>query len=329
MTRPTVLVVGATGQLGSEVVARLSQLGTFRVRALVRAGAKSDFLSLPHVECVTGDLRDPPSLVRACRGVTSVIATATVVFPRGSYSFQRDEEAGYRNLLSASEQMGVSRIVYVSLAIPFQEKYLRASPTYRSKHFVEQLIKASGLEYAIVRCGPFMDDYFSLMGSELPLRGEHAATLNRASGVTRLFRRMFGRSIDNWGVALVPGSVRTRHAFVAIADVARVLVEAVKNVDAPTLVIELGGPEALSWRDVSLLYEKLLGRRVSVVSLPLLLLRILAFTTRPLSEALSNQLAILWILGKEETSELVDLRVRARGTSAWEYLSEKAGARPV
>lgn len=326
MTRQTVLVVGATGQLGGEVVNRLSRLGSYRVRALVRGGARHAHLQLPNVEVVTGDLRNRESLERACKGVDLVIATATVVFPRGPYSFKNDEESGYNNLITACERLGVDRVVYVSLAIPFKRDYLRASPTYRTKHFVEQRLERSSLEFAIIRCAPFMDDYFALIGSCLPLAGEAAATLDRATGITRALRWLLGRSIDKWGVAIVPGRPGQQHAFVAVADVAETLVVALSD-EAPRRVIELGGPQALSWRNVCNIYGDLLGRHVSIISLPLSLVRVTAWLSRPLSESFSNQLAILWILGEHGTGDLVETEGCLLGTlSAQKYLSSKVNA---
>ncbi|MCO6723020.1 NAD(P)H-binding protein, partial [Streptomyces sp. Vc714c-19] len=65
--RPTVLVTGATGNLGREVVDRLRTQGA-RVRCLVRdlAGAP------PEAEPVTGDLTDPAAFRQALDGVDAV-----------------------------------------------------------------------------------------------------------------------------------------------------------------------------------------------------------------------------------------------------------------
>ena len=82
-----VLGVGASGQLGSQLVERLAAARTHRVRALVRR----PMVLAEGVESVLGDLCDRDSLLRACEGVDTVIATATVVFPRGRASFRRDE----------------------------------------------------------------------------------------------------------------------------------------------------------------------------------------------------------------------------------------------
>lgn len=326
MSMDLILVVGATGQLGGEVIAQLSERGSCRVRALVRPGSSHAHLQLPGVEIVHGDLRDLSSLEAACSRVTHVVATATVVFPRGKYSFNLDEQAGYRNLVRACVGQGVRRVAFVSLAIPFRDRYLRTSATYRSKAYVEQLLADSGLQFAIVRCAPFMDDYFALIGSRLPLAGEPAATLDRARGVTRLLRRLAGATIDNWGLALVPGRSDQRHAFVAVRDVAQVLIQAIRA-DRPRAIVELGGPDSLSWQAVCDLYSRVLQRPVRLVSLPKWLLGGLTWISRPFSEALSNQLGILWILADHETGSLARSAHAPLQITAASYLAAKMRAR--
>ncbi|MGR8009275.1 NmrA family NAD(P)-binding protein [Streptomyces hypolithicus] len=65
----TILVTGATGTVGRQVVAELIRRGE-RVRALTRDPAKADFPA--GVETVRGDLSDPATLVPALEGVTGL-----------------------------------------------------------------------------------------------------------------------------------------------------------------------------------------------------------------------------------------------------------------
>jgi len=65
----TILVTGATGQIGRQVIEQLVARGA-SVRALVRDPAKAAF---PHgVDVVQGDLLDPDSLRRAYAGVSTL-----------------------------------------------------------------------------------------------------------------------------------------------------------------------------------------------------------------------------------------------------------------
>jgi len=63
-----ILVTGATGTVGSEVVKRLSAQGR-QARALTRDLRKVEADQFPHIEFVQGDFDDGDSLQRACSGV--------------------------------------------------------------------------------------------------------------------------------------------------------------------------------------------------------------------------------------------------------------------
>jgi uncharacterized protein YbjT (DUF2867 family) len=64
------------------------------------------------------------------------------------------------------------------------------------------------------------------------------------------------------------GEGRRRHTFVAEADVAAFAVAAVDHPAALNRQIPIGGPDALSWRDVVAVYERVLGRPIEVRFVP-------------------------------------------------------------
>ena len=76
-----VLVVGATGQLGSRVTRQLLDRGA-AVRALVRPGSRHQHLAALGAGLVWGDLRDAASVRAAVQGADVVVATANVVVQR-------------------------------------------------------------------------------------------------------------------------------------------------------------------------------------------------------------------------------------------------------
>lgn len=96
------LVTGATGLVGSHVVERAVKEG-WRVRALVRAGADTNFLRSLQVELIAGDLDEPESLQSACRGVTIVVHCAAKVGDWGrTEEYRRVNVEGTRALLDAA-----------------------------------------------------------------------------------------------------------------------------------------------------------------------------------------------------------------------------------
>ena len=139
------------------------------------------------------------------------------------------------------------------------------------------------------------------MGSTIPLAGAEAATLRRPFWLPRLYLACVGRLIERWGVALAPRPSSGRQAFIALADVAEALLRALDHPLAHNAVLDLVGPERLSWREVAATYSRVLKRPVRVLApAPAPLLRLAAALLRPFSEAGANQLAILWALSRCE-----------------------------
>jgi nucleoside-diphosphate-sugar epimerase len=113
-TRPTVLVTGATGLLGSHLAERLVSRGE-SVRALVRPTSDTRFLDRLGVEICRGDLTDEDSCDRALAGVRRVFHCAAKV---GDWGRWREFEVGCvqatRTLARACERAGIERFIHIS-----------------------------------------------------------------------------------------------------------------------------------------------------------------------------------------------------------------------
>ncbi|MFI6985228.1 NAD(P)H-binding protein [Embleya sp. NPDC050154] len=134
MTRPEILVTGATGKVGGALVSRLHAAGV-PVRALVRAEA--DFPE--GVRAVRGDLGDPASLDTALQGVDAVF----LVWP-----FMSAE--GASDVIDAIGRHA-RRVVYLSSAGVGgkEEKPGEAITMFHTE--LERLVEASGLEWTALR----------------------------------------------------------------------------------------------------------------------------------------------------------------------------------
>ena len=285
-----VLVVGATGQVGSEVVRQLSQRGT-PVRALVRASSAYHHVrDLPGVELAFGDLLRPETLGEALDGVDAVIATANGVAPRRRRDFGHVETVGYPALIAAAERAGVDRFVYLS-TVPMGDADAHL-PASQHKRTVEEALSASTLSATVMRFGPFTDVWLALPGSSIPLAGMAPTMLDRPFRFLRVYRSMTGRTIERWGRMTVIGSPDRRLAMITVHDVAAFLVAALEHDAARDATYEIGGPEALSWREIAALYEDLLGREVRITTLPPGPFRILGWLLRPIAPASANVLAL-------------------------------------
>ncbi len=318
-----VLVVGATGQLGTAVVRRLQGAGA-HVRAFVRPASPRAF-GAEGIELAFGDLREPESLNAACRGVATVVATANAVVPRSPGGFDEVEATGYDNLLDACRAEGVRRIVFMSVPVTPLDPMVT---TFRIKHRIEEKLRGTGIAHMIFRGSLFMDDWFALMGSSIPLRGAEAATLRRPFWFSKGFLAMVGTLIERRGIALVPGTGKTRHAFVALDDVAAFLAAvALSKDDEPSFLEDLGGPETLSWDDVVVIFGRVLQRPIRTIRTSAAVYRVLADLLEPFSPAAGNLMAMSWLAARCDTgsdSSALARRFGVRPTSAEEFLRAKA-----
>lgn len=131
-----ILVTGATGNVGREVAAQLMSAGV-PVRAFVRDARTT---RLPQgVEIATGDLSQPETLKRALSEVTAVF----LVWPFLTYE-------GAPAVLAAIAG-SARRLVYLSSSGVNEDAGRQTDPINQLHADVESLIKASGLEWTILR----------------------------------------------------------------------------------------------------------------------------------------------------------------------------------
>jgi len=317
-----ILVVGATGQLGTAVVRRLAAMGR-PVRVLVRHGSRHEHLKAMGAELAFGDLREADSVDAACRGARVVVATANAIVPEGASSFEAVEGRGYAALLAACERHGIEQFVYVAVPVtPHDDRV----PAFRYKRLNEQRLRQSRLAYTVFQASLFMDDWFAFIGSRIPLRGAAAATIHRRYWFLQTFMKGVGGLIDKHGIALIPGSPRVRHAFIALDDVAEFMVRAIGRDEMHRTVVQIGGPQILTWGQVAACYSAVLGKPVRAIYLPSGLFRIQRALLAPLSEAASDIMGLNWLVGFDTPydSNALASTLGIRLTTADEFLRHKA-----
>jgi uncharacterized protein YbjT (DUF2867 family) len=139
----TILVTGATGNVGRHVVDQLVQRGA-PVRVLVRNPAKADFPA--GVDVVQGELLDVDALRGAFDGVSTLFLLNAVV---------PDEFTQALVALNAARDAGVDRVVYLSVI--HSDLYVNV-PHFAGKFGVERMIERMGFSATILRPAYFMDN---------------------------------------------------------------------------------------------------------------------------------------------------------------------------
>ncbi len=147
-SRMRVLVVGATGFLGSKIVQNLVLDKTVVVRAMSRRGNVA--AANTEVEWVKGDMMDPTSLDAALHAVDTVISSAN------GYMKETIETdfIGNKNLIEAAARANVKRFVFLSI-VNCEAAF--DVPHFHAKKVAEDFLKASGVPYVFVRAPAFLD----------------------------------------------------------------------------------------------------------------------------------------------------------------------------
>jgi uncharacterized protein YbjT (DUF2867 family) len=139
----TILVTGATGTVGRQVVEQLVKRGA-DVRALVRDPAKASFPA--GVDVAKGDMLDVDSLRSAFSGVSTLFLLNAVV---------PDEFTQALIALNLAREAGIERIVYLSVI--HSDRYVNV-PHFAGKFGVERMIEQMGFKATILRPAYFLNN---------------------------------------------------------------------------------------------------------------------------------------------------------------------------
>ena len=153
MFKKKILVTGATGQQGGEVVRALLEKG-HKVRALVRNtdSEKAKKLREKKVELASGNFDDPPSITKAARGVDGAFVVSTPFDP----SVGADGEV--RQGVSVIDAVKEASVPHVVLSSVSDADLNTGIPHFDSKAKVEEHLKKSGLNYTITAPVYFADN---------------------------------------------------------------------------------------------------------------------------------------------------------------------------
>ncbi len=238
----TVLITGATGFLGGKLARRLIRDGA-HVRVITRTPERAAALAELGAEIIAADLTNAASLEQAVEGC-AVVFHAAVDYT--SYANQvRVNVDGTHALAEASKQANVSRIVHVSSIAAYgygvrgdvtEDRILvpTAHPYTITKADGEAVIRASNLEYAIIRPG-------MIYGADADIW---------TNSVFRLATMRPTVWLDDGG-GCAP--------FIHADDVIDLMIVAAEHPNAANQVFHCTPDPSPSWREVLTLYARLNG----------------------------------------------------------------------
>ena len=233
-----IALLGATGYVGGRLLRLLEERGE-TVRCIAR---RPEFLLervAPGTEVVYGDLTEPDSLRPALAGADTAYFLAHAM--GAGAGFEEEERRGAQAFATAARGAGVSRIIYLGGLGHGDD----LSPHLRSRQSVGRILRKSGV--------PTL---------------EFRASIIIGSG--SLSYEMVRSLVERLPVMVTPRWVSTLTQPIAIEDLLAYLVAAL---DAPleeSRVVEIGGPDRVSYGDLMREYAQQRGLTRTMIPVPLL-----------------------------------------------------------
>ena len=270
------LVTGATGYIGGRLVPELLTAG-HEVRCLVRSPSKlTDAPWRDDVEVVEGDVTDRESLDKAMAGVD--VSYFLVHSMGGKPEFDEVDRQAATCFRDAAADAGVGRIVYLGGLGRDDDPEL--SRHLRSRHEVGRVLAEGAVPVTELRA---------------------ALIIGSGSASFEMLRYL----VEILPMMVTPRWVDNRCQPIAIRDVLRWLIAAGERTGTGNEVLEVGGPEALTYREMMQTYAEVAGlpRRI-VLSVPALTPKLSslwvglvtplpAALAKPLVESLINEVVVV------------------------------------
>ncbi|MEI7704458.1 MAG: SDR family oxidoreductase [Deltaproteobacteria bacterium] len=267
------LVTGATGYVGGRLVPRLLEAGR-SVRVLARDPARLVGRAWAgDVEIVRGDVLDPATLPPALSGVEVAYYLVHSMGVHGAFA-DRDRDAA-RAFAAAARDAGVKRIVYLG---GLGDSASGLSDHLRSRQETGDALRSAGV----------------------PVTEFRAAVIVGSGSISFEMIRWL---VERLPVMICPRWVYQRIQPVAVGDVLSYLVAAPTVPESAGKVVEIGGADVLTYRDMMLRYAERRGLRRHLVPVPFLTPRLSshwvrwmtpvpASIARPLVEGLRNEVVV-------------------------------------
>ena len=247
-----VAVAGGTGFVGGAIASELHRRG-HRVVVLSHRGEAARGSLADAIEIRSADVSDPGSIAPALADVDGlVIALAfpnsPMESPRKGHTFDAVDAEGTEHLVRAAVGTGVRRLVYISGAgaAPDAERHW-----FRAKWRAEQSVRGSGIAFTIIR--------------PTWIYGPRDVSLNRFMTFARFLP-----------VVPMTNAGQQRLAPVFVDDAADLAADALDDPAAVDRVLELGGPETLTMRDIIGRALRIAGLRRPILPGPTPLLKLAA-----------------------------------------------------
>jgi NADH dehydrogenase len=249
-----ILLTGATGFVGRPLTRLLLEDG-FKVRCLVRDPARGSELAEKGAELHIGDVTDKDSILSAIDSkIECTIHLVGILREARSVSFDALHVQATRNVTEALAESGVKRYIHMSA---LGSRAGAVSNYHRTKWAAEEAVRASGLDYTIIRPSVIFG------------RGD-------------MFTKFFAGVIRRMPLLMLPGRGKGLMQPVFVEDVAKAYLYCLRNDETIGEAYELGGDERFSFDAVIDAIALVLKRKVIKLHIPMAVMRPVAAVAKVL-----------------------------------------------
>lgn len=226
-----VLIAGATGTLGRNLVEELSQRG-YPIRVLVRKNQQAKLFRHITDDIKVGQVTSFKTLDGVADSVKAVFSSIGITRQKDGFTYQDVDYGGNKNLLDKCISAGADRFVYIASLDGEQMRHLKMIDA--KEKFVDEL-KNAAIQHTIVRPNGFYSDLVEIL--EMAKKGR----------------------------VWLPGNGQYKVNPISTADLARVVVDLYEqNVKEENI----GGPEVHSQREIAELAFEVLGKKTKITFIP-------------------------------------------------------------
>lgn len=237
----TILVIGATGTLGRQIVREMLGRG-YRVSCLVRNLRKANFLVEWGANLIYGDLRLPETLPQSLSGIRIILDVSTLRAEDELGELFEVDLIGKISLIKAAKIASVDHFIFFSIK---ENDLFKFVPLMYLKKKIENTLKNSKLPYTIVQLSGFYQGIINQFATPI---------LEQQTVYTTLDSR--------------------RNSYINTQDLAKICIKYLKYCSGKNMgyIIQMDGPRAWSSKEILRLCEDIPGQIPTVTYLPLFVL---------------------------------------------------------
>ena len=305
-TKPySILVTGATGFIGKKLLTKLSDSG-YKVKAMSR----SKYPDTENIQYIKADALATESLSNATNGIeTAFYLLHSMEGSKKEWGkFASREKQQAENFLKAATDAGVKRIIYLGGLV---DEDTDLSEHMKSRQTVGKIL-ASG---------------------NIPVTELRASVIVGAEGGSFAMLRYL---VERLPLMVCPKWVKSQTQPIGVDNVVDYLIGVMKNNEAAGKILEIGGPDIMTYEQLMRLYSSILNRNLNIIQIPFLTPRLSSYwvdlvtpvkasLARPLVDSLVHDS----IVKDKAIEKLVPLKLEHMNEAINNAITESKAFKPI